>query len=92
VGLAFSGNIRAAPIHRNQFRNSAKSRLLKITPRLLPAVPALAVVLRDNSGTGILLFPQLLKPASARAAIPRTSNSLQGYNSWLHRNGRIAFP
>jgi hypothetical protein len=26
VGLAFSGNIHAAPIHRNQFRNSAKSR------------------------------------------------------------------
>jgi hypothetical protein len=26
VGLAFFGNIHAAPIHRNQFRNSAKSR------------------------------------------------------------------
>ncbi len=30
VGLVFSGNIHAAAIHRNQFRNPAKPQLLKL--------------------------------------------------------------
>src|ERR1700693_3029191 len=49
-------------------------------------VHALAAVLRDNPGTGILSFPPPLKPAPVRAAIPRTSNSLQDCNSSAHRN------
>jgi hypothetical protein len=64
----------------------------KATERFFLVVQTLAVALRDNSGTDILSFPLLLKLASARAAIPRTSNPLQVCNSWVHRNERIAFP
>jgi hypothetical protein len=64
----------------------------KTIQRLFLGVEAPAVAPPDNSGTGIQFFPPLLIPASAWEAIPRTSNHLQDYNSWVHRNERIAFP
>jgi len=93
VGLAFSGNIHAAPIHRNQFRNSARNiSASKSIQHFFLGVEAPAVALPDNSGTGIQFFLPPSKPASARAAILRTNNPLQDCNSWLHRNERTAFP
>jgi len=77
---------------RNQFPNPAKSHRLEATQRFFLGAPVLVLVLPDNSGTGIRAFPPLLIPASAWAAIPRTSNLLQVGNSSAHRNVRIAFP
>ena len=84
---------RAVPV---LFAINSKSRQIsparKTTQRFFFAVPELAVVPRDNSGKGTLFFHPLLIPASAWAAIPRTSNLLQVGNSSAHRNVRIAFP
>jgi hypothetical protein len=102
IPLAECGQIRASKSHSTgsaacsalSVINSESSQISRAgtIERFSLVVHALAVVLRDNSGTGILLFPPPLKPASARAAIPRTSNPLQDCNSWVHRNGSIAFP
>jgi hypothetical protein len=56
----------------------------------LPLDPP-AAVSPDNSGTSTPPLLPLTPPASARAAIPRTSSRLPGYNSSAHRTARIVF-
>jgi hypothetical protein len=90
--LKFPGIICAAPFTEINSESCQFLSATTATQRFFLVVQTLAVVLRDNSGIGIPPFLQLLGPASARAAIPRTSNPLQDYNSWAHRNERIAFP
>jgi hypothetical protein len=78
--------------HKFFHNHPTKLGLLTAIQRFFLAVGAPAVPLPDNSGTNIRWLPQFSKPASAHAAIPRTSNPLQACNSLAHRNVRIAFP
>jgi hypothetical protein len=57
----------------------------------LPPDPSVAVF-PDSSGKSTPPSRPLTPPASARAAIPRTSNRPPGYNSSANRTAHIAFP